>query len=96
MVNIKGAQNKQVYFVYLMGSHWNYEDRYPKEFEVFKIQNSNVDKYLNTVYYNNWVVGKLIGIGKKNGIDLVCYFSDHGEDLKTQHNQENYTREMSR
>lgn len=89
-------EKKQIYFIHLLGSHYNYEDRYPAEFDVFKNGESEVeDRYLNTVLYNDWVVSQIMEVAKKNGADMVCYFSDHGEDLIYNHNQENYKPGMA-
>ncbi|WP_025764955.1 phosphoethanolamine transferase [Dyadobacter tibetensis] len=89
-------QEKQVFFVHLMGSHWFYNDRYPKDFEAFKSNKVNdLNSYLNTVAYNDFVVSQLIKTARERGFDLICYLSDHGEDMKYQHNQENYRRGMS-
>ena len=89
-------EKKQIYFIHLLGSHFNYEDRYPPEFNVFKPRkNGDENCYLNTIVYNDWVINNIIKISQINNFDVVCYFSDHGEDLINLHNQEKYTREMS-
>jgi heptose-I-phosphate ethanolaminephosphotransferase len=92
----KTTKTKQVYFIHLLGSHFYYNERYPKEFERFKpITNGDQNCYLNSVFYNDWVVSKFIKTAQEKDFDLVCYFSDHGEDMEKQHNQENYTKSMS-
>ena len=85
------STGKEVYFVHLLGSHWNYDDRYPEKFRIYKKNESgNLDSYLNSVLYNDWVVSRIMGIAKKYGADAVIYFSDHGEDLAIGHNPENF------
>lgn len=92
----EAPDKKQVYFIHLQGSHFNYEDRYPAEFNIFKNSGSRVeDRYLNTVLYNDWVVSQIMEVAKSHDADIVCYFSDHGEDLVYNHNQENYTPGMA-
>nr|MBC7612453.1 sulfatase-like hydrolase/transferase [Pseudopedobacter sp.] len=89
-------QNKQIYFIHLMGSHWFYGQRYPSAFNVFKTDKiDDLNSYLNTVLYNDMIVSSIIKMAQEKGFDEVCYFSDHGEDMKNQHNQEKYTKEMS-
>jgi heptose-I-phosphate ethanolaminephosphotransferase len=90
------TSNKEVFFIHLQGSHWNYSDRYPANFNVFKSKKTNdVDSYLNTVLFNVYIVSQLMKKAISNKFDLVCYFSDHGEDMVYQHNPENYTKNMS-
>jgi heptose-I-phosphate ethanolaminephosphotransferase len=92
----KSDNKKQVFFVHLMGSHFYYKDRYPASFNAFHSKKDmDTSSYLNTVYYNDYIVSHFIQLAQKNNFDVVCYFSDHGEDMKYQHNPENYTREMS-
>lgn len=89
-------QEKQIYFIHLMGSHWFYGQRYPASFNIFKTAKmDDLNSYLNSVLYNDMVVSKLIKMAQEAGFDEVCYFSDHGEDMKNQHNVEKYTKEMS-
>ncbi|WP_461464338.1 phosphoethanolamine transferase [Mucilaginibacter sp.] len=89
-------QQKQVFFVHLMGSHFYYNDRYPASYNVFNSKKDmDTSSYLNTVAYNDFIVSHFLKLAKNDDFDIVCYFSDHGEDLKYQHNQENYTRNMS-
>lgn len=71
----------QVIFVHLMGNHTNYCERYPKEFERYKISLSkkiwmqifnggtghSIECYDNSVLYNDYVVSSLIEI-LKSGI----------------------------
>src|SRR5690606_11261438 len=55
----------------------------------------NENNYMNSVLYNDWVVSNLVKIGQKNHVDVIFYFSDHGENLKYQHNENHYHRDMS-
>ena len=87
---------KKLYFVHLEGSHWNYADRYPPNFNVFKTADNHLNQYLNSVLYNDWVVANLMKLAQKNKVDIVYYFSDHGEDLAYGHNQEKFSPGMAR
>lgn len=87
---------KQVFFLHLMGSHFYYNERYPDKFDRFRsTKNGDTSSYLNTVYYNDYVVSQLFRMAQSSHFDVVCYLSDHGEDLEKQHNMEKYTRDMS-
>lgn len=82
---------KQIYFIHLAGNHFFYQDRYPEEFAFFdEKEEGYTNTYLNSVRYNDWVVSNFIKIGQKYNVDLLCYFADHGEDMKYQHNKEKF------
>lgn len=88
---------KTFYVLHMLGSHFKYDQRYPKEYELFKpaIQASdgysvlsahNKDKvintYDNTIRYTDHVLSKIIGLlRKQKGIRALIYVSDHGENL---------------
>lgn len=92
----KDTSKKQIYFIHLMGSHWFYSQRYPQSFNVFKTDKvDDLNSYLNTVVYNDMVVSQLMKMAQQKGFDEVCYFSDHGENIQHQHNQEKYSKDMS-
>lgn len=92
----KDTSQKQIYFIHLMGSHWFYSQRYPKSFNKFKTDKvDDLNSYLNTVVYNDMIVSQLMKMAQQKGFDEVCYFSDHGENMLHQHNQEKYSRDMS-
>lgn len=96
IISQKQGNKNQIYFIHLMGSHVNYEDRYPSNFNVFKIpEPKNAHLYLNSIIYGDWVVSSIINIANENNVDVVCYFSDHGDELGYGHNPSNYKRGMS-
>lgn len=77
-------------FVHLIGCHMDYNKRYPKEYARFNAKDiesigghgdkQNIADYVNSVYYNDDVVYKIIQ-KYSNSPSLVVYFSDHGEAL---------------
>src|SRR5690606_5987797 len=86
---------KEVYFVHLRGQHFNYSDRYPAQFKMFNRPGRDEENhYLDSVLYNDWVISRFLERAPQAGVDLVCYFSDHGEDLTHQHNPQKYTPAM--
>jgi len=87
----KDTSSKEAFFIHLMGSHTNYEDRYPEKFNVYKKKEENSrNLYLNSILYNDWVVYKIMEIAKKYGADAIFYLSDHSEELGNGHNPVNF------
>ncbi|NDV77503.1 sulfatase-like hydrolase/transferase [Dysgonomonas sp. 511] len=93
----KDNKNKLV-IIHLIGSHMAYEFRYPKEYIRFnhlkdglvadkpfcdKKAKSTIDKYDNSVLYNDYVINNIITTLKKqcDRNTAMIYFSDHGEEL---------------
>jgi heptose-I-phosphate ethanolaminephosphotransferase len=81
------VKGKKVIFLHLIGSHYDYRKRYPKGFDTFfsKIKNNKtqiIDKYDNTILYNDFIVSEVIKIvSKREEKSAVIYFSDHGEEI---------------
>jgi heptose-I-phosphate ethanolaminephosphotransferase len=89
------AKNK-VIFVHLMGSHLQYENRYPAEQTIFEgregvkpyradISNSELDyinAYDNSVHYTDYVLGDILkDLKKVDGVAALSFWSDHGEEV---------------
>ncbi len=74
--------------VHLIGSHPIYKKRFPKTFAKFQAEDvplrrsaskdQIVADYINSVYYNDYVVSEIIKHYQKEQA-IVIYFSDHGE-----------------
>jgi glucan phosphoethanolaminetransferase (alkaline phosphatase superfamily) len=82
--------------LHVIGSHWEYDSRYPASFERFgsakglsylsvlsqKPDPRVVDAYDNSVAYTDWFLEQVIEQARKLSVPVtVTYFSDHGEDL---------------
>lgn len=90
---IFSPNQKQLIIFHMMGSHWYYENRYPKKFRKFKpvisskYVNANqpqelINSYDNTILYTDFFLEKLIQkIEIKKSNTLLIYISDHGESL---------------
>ncbi len=78
--------------IHTYGSHFNYYERYPKEFALFtpdkpegirqsaKAELRNA--YDNSIYYTDYVLSNIIGALKRTGsCASMLYLSDHGEDI---------------
>ena len=83
---------KKVIFVHLMGTHIDYQNRYPTTFNRFqdkpntKFEHSTayhrINAYDNAVLYNDFVVREIIEQARKTTQKAsVLYFSDHGEEV---------------
>jgi heptose-I-phosphate ethanolaminephosphotransferase len=84
------TSDKKVIFLHFIGSHTPLNDRYPKEFDVFKLPNlfnyawkaCAVCYFDNSILYTDYVLKCAIEMLKKK-CDCACllYFSDHGQDI---------------
>jgi glucan phosphoethanolaminetransferase (alkaline phosphatase superfamily) len=88
------SSNLDLFIVlHTMGSHDNYDQRYPKQFERFKPIWSNdhgrlvharyiLNSYDNTIVYTDHVLAQIIDVLKQSGaVTALWYESDHGEVL---------------
>ncbi len=77
--------------IHLMGQHYGYEDRYPKEFLHFTADDYDKSKYTdrqrefiahydNATLYNDYVIDQIIKKHEDKNCILI-YFSDHGEEV---------------
>lgn len=86
---LKKKKKLKVIFLHLLGTHLQYDLRYPKEYSKFteqqngydQYQNKIVNSYDNAILYNDFLIYKIIEIAKENKVSTVLYFSDHGEDV---------------
>ncbi len=84
-------EKKKVVFIHLIGTHLDYQDRYPKKFNVFKSKNisifgehadNHINQYDNAILYNDFVVSEIIKKVKKvSGLTAVINLSDHGDEV---------------
>ena len=83
--------SKKIVFIHLMGTHLSYQNRYPKNFNVFNEKNisiygkhadSYINQYDNAILYNDYVVSEIIKTTKNvKGLAAVTYLSDHGDEV---------------
>lgn len=87
----KGASQlgNRLQVFHLMGSHYTYAKRFPKEYAQFNAGDLTglsgdkaevVANYLNSILYNDYVLSLLIK-EYQNDDTILIYFSDHGEVL---------------
>jgi glucan phosphoethanolaminetransferase (alkaline phosphatase superfamily) len=89
---IKQSNGKVFVVLHTYGSHFNYKDRYPREFAKFQPDEStsatveNLDQlinaYDNTIVYTDALLDNIIAtLASQNCPAAVLYLSDHGEDI---------------
>lgn len=96
-LNIVNTEDKQFIVLHHLGSHWRYDQRYPKQNEIYQpcagsdfsinmIQPQNkqllVNAYDNSILYTDFFLDTLITTIESLHIPTVMlYLSDHGENL---------------
>lgn len=74
--------NKNNFIVFhFMGSHADFQNRYPKEFAKWGTPGKNepVLHYDNSLYYSDYVLSEIYNYAKANlNLQAMVYFSDHG------------------
>lgn len=80
---------KKVVFLRLIGTHFDYNKRYPESFNKFG-DNLNeksksktiINQYDNAILYNDYIIYSLIdNLKKMNSKSALLYLSDHGENV---------------
>ncbi len=86
--NILSRPGKKVIFIRLIGTHFDYNKRYPATFKKFLSNQNSTEKeklinaYDNAILYNDFIVYSLIkDLQKENGKTALLYLSDHGENI---------------
>jgi len=94
---IADKSSKKAIFIHLMGSHLQYDNRYPSDYAVFKDnkisaftnnpsprQINYINSYDNSVHYTDWLVSEIITSlkhSKVGSLSGLIFFSDHGEEV---------------
>lgn len=84
--------NKLFIVVHTYGSHFNYRDRIPEEFNYFtpsdyttaseSVRTELINSYDNTIRYTDYVLNEMIETLNSPGTRAaMIYLSDHGEDI---------------
>lgn len=66
--------------IHLKGSHFNFTNRYPPEYEKWKLKNpdDHTTAYLNSIYYTDSVLEKIYRRFRRDfNLQAMLYFSDH-------------------
>lgn len=97
LTNIK-LTDKTLIVVHLMGNHGAYNERYPKNFAVYKGKN-RLDAYDNSILYNDYVMERLFNRVKDlPGFQGLIYCADHAEAVRegSGHDATRYVPAMTR
>jgi heptose-I-phosphate ethanolaminephosphotransferase len=86
--SILKQEGKMIIFLRLIGTHFDYNKRYPSSFNKF-IGSTNASKkekiinyYDNAILYNDFIVYSFISeLQKQNKKSALLYLSDHGESV---------------
>lgn len=75
-------KEKNFIVLHVMGSHIEYRNRYPAEFQKFNDGKLNQEAdFDNTVLYTDWFLSQVYNYARENlNLDAMIYFSDHGSD----------------
>lgn len=87
----KKVNTPALYIFHLLGQHYTYSNRYPKQFRTFTANDYDKSKYSaeqreiiahydNATLYNDYVINKIINKFKDDKC-CILYFSDHGEEI---------------
>ncbi|MES2743305.1 MAG: phosphoethanolamine transferase [Pseudomonadota bacterium] len=88
---------KKLIVLHSLGSHWNYSQRYPKQFDKWQPSLFGVDKpvytdtkikpqlnnsYDSSILYTDWFLAHVIDTLKRHGeLSSLMYVADHGQTL---------------
>lgn len=89
---LRDPANKKFIVLHLLGTHLNYENRYPKSFDFFdgkplgkfsdETATNTINHYDNAVRYIDWLTREVIENTRNQQVSsYVLYFSDHGEEV---------------
>lgn len=72
-------------FIHLLGSHDSYKSRYPTDWKKWN-DDDNEGAYANSILYTDEVLQDIYNYGiTKMNMDVMIYFSDHGENIEYGH-----------
>ncbi len=69
--------SRELIVIQLLGSHYPYERCYPPGY----LKNSDLSNYEKSVHYNDMVVQHITSYFRERGAAVICYLSDHSEDV---------------
>ena len=75
-------RNKTFIVLHTMGSHFQFEHRYPPGFGIFPEVTKPVHAYQNSIVYTDFMLDKIMEILEKDARSaIMVYVSDHGQGL---------------
>jgi len=88
--------DKALVIIHLMGNHWFYSERYPKDFD--KYGEGTINSYDNSILYNDHVMERIYKkLSANHNFKALVYFSDHSEGVNygLQHGSSNFIFDMT-
>ncbi|NPA93755.1 MAG: phosphoethanolamine transferase [Chloroflexi bacterium] len=71
---------KQAFFFHLLGSHYEWEKRYPPDKALIAQPKDLLDEYANTIYYTDYFLSQVFALFQDHSENMLfIYVSDHGE-----------------
>ncbi len=71
---------KQAFFFHLLGSHFDWKNRYPHDQALIPEPKDLVETYINTIYYTDQILGEIFQRFQERSENMLfIYTSDHGE-----------------
>lgn len=74
---------KELFIFHLLGSHFQYETKYPTSKALFKNPKNIIEKYDNTIYYSDHIINQIYNRFKDSKF-LFIYLADHGEVIHSE------------
>jgi glucan phosphoethanolaminetransferase (alkaline phosphatase superfamily) len=85
--NYYNPNKKQLIILHLMGSHYNYKDRYDNK-DIMEVENNLSIDYDRSIHHTDRVLSNLYDfIQQHEESTLLYYYSDHGEIINLGHGQ---------
>lgn len=94
---MRDPAEKKLIVLHTLGSHWNYSQRYPRQFDRFRPSLFGVDKpaytdlklkteinnsYDNAILYTDWLLAQVIAqLKAAQAVTAMMYVADHGQTL---------------
>lgn len=90
------SKEKNIIFIHLLGSHNNYVERYPRNFNKWNDNNKpNGNAYDNSILFNDYVLQNIYQkVSQHKNFQAMIYMSDHGENVGYGHAAEAFTWDM--
>ena len=83
--------NKELYVMHLLGSHFKYSQRYDDENILYKHPKNIIEEYDNTIYFTDYIISRIFNhFTKLDKKVLILYVSDHGEVINHKKNGHGY------
>ena len=71
---------KQAFFFHQLGSHYEWEKRYPPDKALIANPKDLIETYVNTIYYTDYFLSQVFSMFQERSENMLfIYVSDHGE-----------------